>query len=253
MADYYYIDLYFDPDEYLFCEVVVDCVTALMDYGCTLKKIVIPRDDDVLTISGGEYDTHGLNQLFSLCNDHTHEMEHQNNKFISFPPRWGRILLQYNFALSPFSLAEIQDEEEDTNTSILDVGLAFMYTTDENYGKKIKLTISIWEDFLLSNGDINLHLENLHTILKMIERINMSVPPYFGVLNSELKINIDKSLEYLNNSCLPEGNELVFIGSKLAKLLDKDKLREAKLHYRETSDQGIFVQFTDRWPGISAL
>ena len=37
MADYYYIDLYFDPDEYLFCEVVVDCVTALMDYGCTLK------------------------------------------------------------------------------------------------------------------------------------------------------------------------------------------------------------------------
>ena len=87
----------------------------------------------------------------------------------------------------------------------------------------------------------------------MIEKINTSVPPYFGVLNSELRINIDKSLEYLNNNCLPEGNELVFIGSKLANLLDKDKLREAKLHYREITDQGIFVQFTDRWSGMSAF
>jgi hypothetical protein len=253
MADYYYIDLYFDPDEYLFCEVVVDCVTSLLDYGCTLKKIVIPKDEEVFTISGGEYDTHGLDDLFGLCNDHTHELEHDKTRFISFPPRWGRILLQHKFELASSNLADIQDEEEDTNTSIQDVGLAFVYSTDKRYGRKIKLTISIWEDFILTHGDNDLHMRNVQTLLSMIEKINTCVPSYFAAMNSELKVNIDKSLEHLKKGELPEGNDLVYVGAKLSNLLDKNKLTEAKLHYRENTDIGTFVQFTDRWNQESIL
>ena len=52
MADYYYIDLYFDPGEHDFCTLVLESTFALLETGCTLKKVVIPTPESPTNMPG---------------------------------------------------------------------------------------------------------------------------------------------------------------------------------------------------------
>ena len=121
------------------------------------------------------------------------------------------------------------------------------------YGRKIKLTMSLWFDYILAHGSDETHLRNAIQLLWMIEHMSNVTDPYFSVMNTELHIDIDKSLGLLLEGKLPEGNDFAIVGPTHVDKIDFNALKASGYPYRTLSGGSVAIQFTDRWGGKNAL
>lgn len=253
MADYYYAELLFDPDDVPFVDCIARAVNALIGAGCEFREIVVPKQRFTRDIKWGEFSSAGLGSLREMCDLTLQEGLAENRHVVSFPPGWGRVMFEYKFAFDPELEEEIWDEEEETNALVTDLGAAFSYSPTSFANKYIKLTISFWEDFVLRHGNPETHVANFRKITSFWESIAREAPPYFGVMNNELHINHDRSLDALKAGQLPEGNEYVLVGNKLLGLLDQQALAASGRKVAALADGSVLIEFTDRWVPSSAL
>lgn len=253
MPDFYYMDLYFDPDVTPLVDVVDSCVNAIIQSGCDFKKIIIPADPSHQTTKNGRFGSVGLEHLRSTCQLCQDEMLGTGATLFSYPPRWGRIVFEHDFTIDEDLSDEVYDEEDETGAKCSDLGLSFQFFNHEGMGRKIKMTMNFWEDFILRRGTPETHQKNINFIVHMLETINYAVGPYFGAMNTELKLNSDHSLDLLMKGEVPEGNDFVFIGEALAKKINVDELDRRGITYREFSDGSLLIQFTDHFGSVRAF
>lgn len=252
MAEYYYTDLYFNPGEHPFCNLVLDAVSSLLESGCRLKHIVVPTPDSPRDRPGSGVSNHfGVEHILSLCETHLKSVEGED--FVSFPPSWGRIVMDYGFGFDPELEDDIIEEEAETSTAAGDIGLSFRYTVREEYGRKIKLTMSTWYDFVLSKGRPETHARNAGALLSIVDRLCRFSAPYFGAMNTELHIDIDRSLGRFLEGRLPDGNDIVIIGPEYSEKVDTKAIEDSGVPYKVFPSGMTAIQFTDRWGALSAL
>ena len=253
MADYYYAEMLFDPDETRFPDVVEGVVGTLLASGCHFRMITLPKTISSSKINWGGFSAAGLDRLREMCEQATSEGLMQKRRLISFPPGWGRIMFRCDFAFDEELHDEIWDEEEDTGARSTDLGLAFTFSPLHEAGRYTRMTLSFWEDCVLQNGEPATHINNTRTILNIFEMLSQNMHPYFGVMNNELHVNPDRSLDRLKSGELPDGNEYVYVGQKLTGLMDMAKLSASGRRLKTLPDGGVIIEFTDRWGAASAL
>jgi len=252
MLDYYYIDLYFDPKQYSFEQVVRSCITSLIASGCRYEKVTMSNPEVNRNVNFGEHVALKPEELPAVAAAYVDEMKQKGQKFISFPPL-GRVMFHYSFRLDEAVLDDIHEEEEDAHSSYEDFGLTFSYTTSAEAGMKIKASLNFWEEFVLKNGTPELQVENMRDILGMVVRIAAETPPYFGAMNTEIHLNTDASLSLLGGGKLPEGNEFALIGGPLMPKLDMKALKASKYPMGSLPDGGCVIQMADKWAGLKAV
>ncbi len=246
MPDFYYADLYFDPEDRDLKDIVDSCVYALQCAGAKFEKVFLVSSSTMRQVSIGEHVQIEARDLGVLAETYLEEHEGKNNFFFSFPPQ-GRIMFKYDFILDQYLIDEIRDEEEDTHSSANDLGLTFTYSVTETGGKRMKATLSFWEEYLLTHGSGGVHRLNIEKIVALVETINLNVEPYFGALNSELHLNTDKSYDLLQAGNLPEGNDFVLVGKQLVHLLDMDEVRARGIRHTVLQNKAVMLELTSKW------
>jgi hypothetical protein len=252
LPDYYYAEFYFDPAEHAFQDIVEGCVSAVINAGCTFDMVVMPKATVSSTTSGGEFEAIGLENLKAVVSSYTEEMLKSGNTIISFPPRWGRIMFECDFAIDNDLIDEVLDEEEESRANSKSLGLSFVLVAAGEKGGKVKANLSFWEEFILTYGKKETNISNMRRILDIIRHMCGTVPPYFGAMNSELHINTDRSLQLLSSNNPPVGNEFVLVGERLLDKLNLDVLGKPGLNWSRLNE-AVIIQFVDKWGGASAL
>lgn len=252
MLDYYYIDLYFDPARVSFGDVVDSCITSLTGSGCRFEKVTVSNARTSGFVNLGEHVALSPSDLPGLASAYMEEMAQDGQRLISFPPL-GRIMFRYGFRLDENLIEDITEEEEETRSSYEDMGLTFLYSADTGTGGVIKASLSFWEEYILKNGDPGLQVQNMSDILGMIVNISSKTPPYFGALNTEIRLNTDSSLELLRQGKVPEGNEFIVVGAPMMPRLDMVEINNQGYHMGTLPDGGAIIQFADNWSGLKAV
>ena len=253
MLDYYYIDLYFDPQRFRLGQIVESCVSSLSEAGCTLNKVTMASGDAASGyISLTEHIDISIKDLPAFSDTYLEDMRQEGNDLISFPPQ-GRVIFTYPFDFDDWMMDEIHEEEDDTNSKCEDIGLTFMYTVTEEGGHKIKASLTFWEEYVLTHGSPDIQAGNMRKILGFIKGIVRKTPPYFGATNTELHLNTDSSLKLLKQGKLPEGNEYAIVGGSMIDKLNLSELRDKGFMYEPLADGGLIIQMVNKWSGITAL
>ncbi len=246
MPDFYYIDLYFDPEEKTLREIVDGCVYSLICSGATFDKVFLVSSANMKQVSVGEHVQIEPQDLGVIAETYLEEHEGETNFLFSFPPH-GRIMFKYDFVLDQYMLDEIADEEADTKCSANDIGVTFMYTVSRHGGRRVKVSMSFWEEYLLTHGSWEVHRMNIKKIFTFIKAINQNVEPYFGAMNSELHLNTDESFDMLREGKLPEGNDFVFVGKQMIHLLDMDAVKAKGIKQTVMPNKAVILELSDKW------
>ena len=253
MADYYYAELLFDPNSIRMVDLIERSINTLIRSGCEFREIVMPKERFSKDIKWGEFSTVGLDDLHPMCEAVTNDAISNNLDIISFPPGWGRVMFEYMFAFEDVMENEIWDEEEESNALSTDLGISFAYNHGGNLPKRIKMTISFWEDFVLTNASPETNMTNMRQAISFMENLCTAVSPFFCVMNKELHVNIDRSLDKMIAKQLPEGNEYVMVGKQILDRLDMTALNASSHRAATLKDGSLIIEFTDRWAPYSAL
>lgn len=252
MLDYYYIDLYFDPDRDSFGKVAEACIKALRAGGCEFRKVVMASADTRKSVDMEEHVQLSLEDLPAVAEAYAEEMESSGTQFISFPPL-GRVMFHCPFSFDDSLMDDIHEDEDEAHSEAEDMGLVMMYTTSQEAGRKIKVSLSFWEEYVLSHGKPETHLANMRRVLRMVRAIYEHATPYFGAMNKEIHLDTDLSLTYLIQSRLPEGNEFAIVGKRFMDMIKTSEVEAAGYKWASMPDGGIIIQFEDKWEGQSAL
>jgi hypothetical protein len=242
MTDFYYIDLYMEPEDICFGDIVNGCVSALVGVGAQFEKIFMARHDKKQQISFGEHISVRPEDLGGLAKAYLEEYSGDKNFYMSFPHQ-GRIMFKYPFALDQSLTDEIRDEEEDTRSSAEALGLSFSYTQNRTRGNRVKASMSFWEEYHLTHSAEDIIEENVEKIISIVDAINLHARPYFGAMNPEINLNTDGSLELLRARKVPVGNEFVFIGKPLVHLLDREQTEAEGAIIRALSNEAMLIEF----------
>ncbi len=246
MPDFYYIDLYFDPEEKSLRKIVDGCVYSLICSGATFEKVFLVSSSNRKQVSIGEHVQIEPQDLGVLAEAYLEERKGETNFLFSFPPL-GRIMFKYDFVLDQYMMDEIAEEETDTKSSANDLGMTFSYSVSEHGGKRLKVSISFWEEYLLTHGSWEVHRRNIEKIYSFIGAIDQNVEPYFGAMNSELHLNTDKSHDLLREGKFPEGNDFVFVGKQMLHLLDMDEVKARGIRQTVMPNKAVILELTDKW------
>jgi hypothetical protein len=252
MLDYYYIDLYFDPGRVSLRDVVHSTVSSLVSGGCSYEKVTVSDPKASGSVNFGEHVALAAPDLPAVASAYVDEMLKDGQRLISFPPL-GRVMFSYPFRLDEDLLEDIYDEEEESSSSSEVIGLTFLYSAVSGSGPLIKASLSFWEEYILKNGRPEIQVKNMSDILSMIVRISSKCPPFFGAMNTEIRLNTDASLELLNQGRLPEGNEFIVVGGGLMPKLDMQALKASGYHMGTLPDGGVIIQMADKWAGLKAV
>jgi len=252
MLDYYYVDLYFDPEQIAFEKIVDSCVSSLIASGCKFEQVTMSNPVAGQNVTFGEHVDLGPGDVPSVAAAYAREMIQSGKKVISFPPL-GRIMFSYPFRLDNAALEDVHEEEEESHSSFEDIGLTFTYTASTGSGQTVKASLSFWEEYVLKSGAPELQVRNMRDVLGMVSRIARATPPFFGAMNTELHLNTDASLSLLKGGRLPEGNEFVIVGRALISKLDVKALKESRYQVAPLPGGGAIIQMTDKWGGLKAV
>lgn len=246
MPDFYYADLYFDPEDRDLKDIVDSCVYALQCAGAKFEKVFLASSTNRRQVSLGEHVRIEVRDLGLIAQTYLEEHEGESNFFFSFPPQ-GRIMFKYDFVLDQYLIDEIHEEEEETHSSANDLGVTFTYSVTETGGKRVKASLSFWEEYLLTHGSEDVHRQNIEKIVEFVESININVEPYFAAMNSELHLDTDKSHDLLWEGKLPEGNDFVLVGKQLAHMLDMDEVKALGIRHKVLQNKAVMLELTDKW------
>jgi hypothetical protein len=253
MIDFYYIDLYFDPARHGLEHVVESCVTGLMQAGCTFRKVVMARPDSRQAVTFDEHVSLGPADLPAVAAAFASELEEAGQPFISFPPL-GRVMFSFPFAIDEDIAEDVYEEEDEMHGSHTDIGLTFTYTASARAGRKIKATLNLWEEYVLTKGGSpRTNVRNMQAVIGMIEAMSGRAKPYFGAMDDEIHLDTDVSYDLLMSGKLPKGNEFVFVGPALQGNLDMGLLKASGRPWRVHPDGSTIIQFADKWNGMSAV
>jgi hypothetical protein len=117
-------------------------------------------------------------------------------------------------------------------------------------GRRIKASLSFWEEYILTYGDGGANRYNMGRILEMVREVCARTRPYFGAMNTELHLDTDKTLELLLKKGVPSGNEFVIVGEPLRDKVSFDAL--PGLAWKDLPGGGVLIQWSDRW-GLEGL
>ncbi len=223
------------------------CVSAMLDAGCRFKRILMS------TMSGGggapvHMDEHvklAPSEIKAVASAYIEEMLAEGSPVISFP-HLGRVIFEYDFALDEELYDDIEDEELATHTDAQEIGVTFFYYDNQSLGRKIKVSLSFWEEFVLKHCTSETAHQNLQRVVNLLESISSKALPSFGASNNEIHLNIDKSLDSLLESNVPYGNEYVLVGKSLREKLNFKLLDTESVPWREMSGGSVLVMFRDR-------
>jgi hypothetical protein len=190
----------------------------------------------------------GPEDIGRFASAYAEEMLREGQLFISFPPM-GRVLFEYGFRFDESVVEEVEEEETESRSSARFIGLNFAFSEDPAVGRKIKASLSLWEEYILTHGDRDANRHNMRKVLEMVLRIHARTKPYFGAMNNELRLDTDGALELLESGALPAGNEFAIVGEPLIERLDLRALKSSGLRWKELPDGGVLIQFVDRWTG----
>lgn len=254
MPDFYYTELYFDPAHHKLSEVVEGAVAGILFSGARFKKIVMPKDADTRVTSHGAYNTAGLDGLPDLVEHHDNQMLASGQPIYSFPPRWGRIIFEFDFLVDQSQMDAVYDEEEDSGANIKEIGLSFQVHRHVGIGHKIKATISCWEEFVFTKATVQTATANMASLLGIVQNIADVVPPYFGAMNNELRLNTDASLEAIINNHVFAINEFLYVGPAILDGLDTKRAASSSVGMRSMGNTGaLMVQVAHKWGNHCAL
>lgn len=217
MADFYYIDLYFDGRGADIFEIVDACVRGCLKAGAVFQKVVMSDPESRKRISLADHIAFRPEDLGSIAREFLQESA--TAEFFAFPPL-GRIMFHYDFKVDMELQEEITDEEEDSHTHITDLGMAFVYNPHVSAGRQIKASISFWQDYVLSHSRQETHEENRARIIQLLNAIVREASPYFGAMDEELRLNTDRALEGLLSGLPAQGDSGIIAGVALLHHLD---------------------------------
>jgi hypothetical protein len=215
-----------------------------MEAGCTFKRVVM----STLSAGGGapvNMDEHirlAPKDIKSVAAAYVDDMLAEGNPVISFP-HLGRIIFDYSFRLDEELYDDIEDEEAATRTDARDIGMTFFYYDNQPLGRKIKVSLSFWEEFLLKHCSSGTSQYNMRQVQHILEKINEKSSPSFGALNNEIHLNLDRSLDSLLGNGIPVGNEYVLVGRRLEDKLDLGRLDSEGVAWRKLKGGGVIVMF----------
>lgn len=245
MPIFYYVDFYYDPARSRFEDVVGGCVAALVKSGCKFRNIVMSGEGFKRQVSLQEHVRLSPDDIRWFAAAFAEEMRAEGKRFFSFPPM-GRILFEQDFRFDEALLEEVEEEEREIRTSARTVGLHCTFSEDEASGTKIKASLSLWEEYVLTYGSGEKSRHNMARVLEMAAKIYGETGPYFGAMNNEIRINTDASLELLKSGRLPTGNEYVLVGKPCMKMLDLGSLKRSGCKWKALGDGGVIIQFEDK-------
>jgi hypothetical protein len=248
MPVFYYIDFLYDAGRTRFGGVVDGCVSSMVESGCSLREVVMSTEGLGRQVSLGRHVRLETEDIGRFASAYAEEVLREGQRFISFPPM-GRVLFDYGFRFDEFVVEEVQEEEIETRSSASLIGLNFTLSEDPAVGRKIKASLSMWEEYILTHGDRDANRHNMRKVLEMVLRIYGRTKPYFGAMNDELHLDTDGACELLEKGSLPAGNEFAIVGKPLMPKLDLRALKRSGLRWKELPDGGALIQFVDRWAG----
>jgi len=193
-----------------------------------------------------------LEDLPAVAEAYAEEMESSGTQFISFPPL-GRIMFHCPFRFDDSLMDDIHEDEDEARSEAEDLGLVMMYTTSQEAGRKIKASLSFWEEYVLSHGKPETHIENMKRVLKIVRAIYDHATPYFGAMNKEIHLDTDLSLTYVIQNKLPVGNEFAIVGKRFMDRIRTADIDAAGYRWASMPDGGIIIQFEDKWEGQWAI
>lgn len=244
MPDFYYVDMYFENDSSRFSDVVDGCISGILAAGGTFKRIMM----STMSSGGGapvNMDDHirlAPKDIKAVAAAYVDDMLAEGNAVISFP-HLGRVIFEYDFKLDEELYDDIEDEEAATRTKAHDIGLTFFYYDNQAPGRKIKVSLSFWEEFLLKHCSSETSEYNTAKVLHILENINEKASPSFGAMNNEIHLNLDRSLDAMLSGSLPYGNEYVLVGRSMEDQLDLRRLIADGVPYRKLKGGGVVVMF----------
>jgi hypothetical protein len=246
MPTFYYIDFFYDPGEQPFEAVVDGCISSMLESGCRFQKVVMSIEGLKQMTTLEEHIILKPGDLGGFAGAYAKEMQAEGQAFVSFPPL-GRIIFEYDFRFDDDVLEELEQEEADTHSRANLIGLNFTYSDEEAVGRKIKASLSFWEEYILTYGDGGSNRYNMNRILEMVGQICARTGPYFGAMNSELRLDTDRAFELLVKNGLPEGNDFVIVGGAFRDKLSFDDLRGSGLTWKDLPGGGVLIRSSDRW------
>lgn len=229
-------------------EAVDGVVRGFLGAGARFRRLLTARHGSREQVA---YDDHVIirpQDLGLLARAHEEEEEGSEGGMLSFPPRAGRILFEYGFEFDEL-VEEVRDEEAETHTSADDIGAAFTMQTNHSTGRKIKLTLTFWEEFVLSHGNPDAHAHNMGRIISLVNSICSHASPYFGAMNSELHLDTDGALEAFERGSLESRNDFILVGPDLLPRLNMNALVERGLPFKALDGGGMVIQLRDRFGG----
>jgi len=245
MPVFYYVDFYYDPARSRFEDVVGGCVSGLMKSGCKFRNIVMSGEGFKKQVSLQEHVRLTPGDIRRFAAAFAEEMRAEGKHFFSFPPM-GRVLFEQDFRFDEALVEEIEEEERETRASARAVGLHCTFSEDEASGRKIKASLSLWEEYVLTYGSGEKSRHNMARVLEMAANIYGETAPYFGAMNNEISLNTDASLELLKSGKLPSGNEYVLVGKDCMEMLDLGALKRSGYRWKAMGDGGVIIQFEDK-------
>lgn len=245
MPVYYYIDFYYDPEGVRFGDVVGGCVSALVKAGCEFKNVVMSGEGMKKPISLNQHIILSTEDIREFASAYAQEMESEGKKHFSFPPL-GRIIFEYDFRIDDSLLDEVAEEESETGANSRAIGLSFTYSGAPWGGSRIKASLSLWDEYVLSYGGKEKNRHNMSKVLEIASNIYNESGPYFGAMNNEIALDTDRSFELLKNGGLPEGNEYAIVGGYMVGKLDRKSLEKSGLKWKAFGDGGIIIQFESK-------
>jgi len=244
MPDFYYIDLYFDPEGRNFGAIVDGCVNSLLSVGATFEKVMMARDDARKQVIVGEHVTIQPGDLGALAEAYLEDIEKENNYIVSFP-HLGRIMFKHGFTLCQSMVDEIREEEKETRTSANDIGLSFSYSVTQQSGGRVKASLSFWEEYLLMHSTDEAHADNIGKIMDILATINQEVKPFFGAMGPELHLDTEKAYNKLWSGQMPDVNDFAIVGKSMVHMIDPDLLAASR--HRTLADGAVIIQFSTKW------
>jgi hypothetical protein len=246
MPTFYYIDFFYDPKERSFEAVVDGCVSGMLESGCRFQKVVMSIEGLKQMTTLEEHIILKPGDLGMFAGAYAREMQAEGQALVSFPPL-GRVIFEYDFRFDEEVLEELEQEEADTHSRANLIGLNFIYSHDEAVGRRIKASLSFWEEYILTYGDGGANRYNMGRILEMVREVCARTGPYFGAMNTELHLDTDKALELLLKKGVPSGNEFVIVGEPLRDKVSFDALKSPGLAWKDLPGGGVLIRWSDKW------
>jgi len=241
----YWIEFYVNPSRVAVADLVTQTIQALLDSGCVYKRVrlfttkdtSLPVERQRVSVEEQSSDIAEATRLASRdAAKETHTYPH------------AILVFGYAFEFDNEVREMITRRGERHLEEVNEMELTFMPDKDEIIGRRIDLTLTTHEEYVLMYGKEDTHEGNRQRILGIAEQIYNRVKPYFGWMDGETNSS-DESYGLLIRRKFPLGNEFVFIGKDLIQRANLRELKRSGHWHKELSDGGVVIRWAAkvRW------